>query len=140
MRSGNSEGISGVVNELLIQMQSFDDPPGAALVMNKVKDFVNGFLPYKRQLRKRGLRWYYKWQLRRPILGLGGAQVLVKPGREAPDPRDQVERLHHAGFQHKVVLLSKQPLNLPKQPTCLFLLCHRVPPVWMCRASPLRWG
>ena len=49
-----SQGTGGTVNELLIQMQSFDDPPGWAMFFNKVKDSLNKFLPYNHQLRKRG--------------------------------------------------------------------------------------
>jgi len=48
-----ASGTGGTVNELLIQMQSFDDPPGAQMFINKIKDFVNTFLPLNRQFKKR---------------------------------------------------------------------------------------
>jgi len=48
-----SEGTGGTVNELLIQMQSFDDPPPFAALMNKFKDVVNAFLPVERHIKKR---------------------------------------------------------------------------------------
>ena len=45
-----SEGVGGVVNELLVQMQSFDDPPNMVRVTNWFKGRVNRFLPPHRQL------------------------------------------------------------------------------------------
>jgi cell division protease FtsH len=53
MGSGRSEGISGVVNELLIQLQSFDTPPFWARVRGRFIDMVNSWLPSSRQLRKK---------------------------------------------------------------------------------------
>jgi cell division protease FtsH len=41
-----------MVNELLIQMQSFDSPPLGQRIKNLAFDFVNLFLPSKKQLRK----------------------------------------------------------------------------------------
>jgi cell division protease FtsH len=40
-----SEGSSGVVNELLIQMQSFDQPPFRQRVLERVIEWLNGYLP-----------------------------------------------------------------------------------------------
>ena len=48
-----SQGTGGVVNELLVQMQSFDDPPRGDLVVNWFVDRANAFLPAHRQLRRR---------------------------------------------------------------------------------------
>jgi cell division protease FtsH len=48
-----SEGTGGVVNELLIQMQSFDQPPARQRVVNALIDWVNGYLPGHRQLQRR---------------------------------------------------------------------------------------
>ncbi len=48
-----SEGISGVVNELLIQMQSFDEPALSGRVKSFFIDRVNRWLPEHRQLKKR---------------------------------------------------------------------------------------
>ena len=45
-----SEGVGGVVNELLVQMQSFDEPTGWQKVRSKATDAVNLFLPAHRQL------------------------------------------------------------------------------------------
>ncbi len=51
MGSGR-EGIAGVVNELLIQLQSFDQPPAGARLQNRFIDLVNRWLPPARRLRK----------------------------------------------------------------------------------------
>ena len=48
-----SEGTGGVVNELLVQMQSFDEPTGWQKLMSKVIDGVNLLLPMNHQLQKR---------------------------------------------------------------------------------------
>jgi cell division protease FtsH len=46
------EGISGVVNELLIQLQSFDQPPAGMRFHGALIDLVNRWLPTGRRLRK----------------------------------------------------------------------------------------
>ncbi|MGH8874894.1 MAG: AAA family ATPase, partial [Acidimicrobiia bacterium] len=43
----------GIVNELLVQMQSFDEPTGRERFSGWFKDRLNRFLPPHRQLRKR---------------------------------------------------------------------------------------
>ena len=45
-----TEGVGGVVNELLIQMQSFDMPTGWQRVHGKLADVVNLLLPAHRQI------------------------------------------------------------------------------------------
>jgi cell division protease FtsH len=55
MGVGKAEGVSGVVNELLIQLQSFDQPPFMTRVGAGLRDLVNGWLPSSRQLQKRPL-------------------------------------------------------------------------------------
>jgi len=50
-RSGVSEGTGGVVNELLVQMQSFDDPPRGLKMRNGFIRFVNRFLPSHRHFK-----------------------------------------------------------------------------------------
>jgi cell division protease FtsH len=49
---GGREGISGVVNELLIQLQSFDEPPTGVRFRNWWIDRLNRFLPSHRQVSK----------------------------------------------------------------------------------------
>ena len=48
-----SEGISGVVNELLVQMQSFDEPTMGSRLRGALVDGVNRFLPDSKQIAKR---------------------------------------------------------------------------------------
>lgn len=50
---GAREGISGVVNELLIQLQSFDEPPTGVRFRNWWIDRANRFVPQHRQIAKR---------------------------------------------------------------------------------------
>ncbi len=45
-----SEGVGGVVNELLVQLQSFDTPTGWQRLRGSLTDTVNLFLPVHRQL------------------------------------------------------------------------------------------
>jgi ATP-dependent Zn protease len=49
----NSEGISGVVNELLIQLQSFDQPTTGERIRGAFVDRVNKLLPDARRMKKR---------------------------------------------------------------------------------------
>jgi ATP-dependent Zn protease len=46
-----SEGTGGVVNELLVQMQSFDTPTGSAKLRAKIADAINLLLPLNRQIK-----------------------------------------------------------------------------------------
>ncbi len=50
--SVSSEGVGGVVNELLVQMQSFDEPTGAQKMQSRFVDVANLFLPAARQLKR----------------------------------------------------------------------------------------
>jgi ATP-dependent Zn protease len=52
-RSGGKEGIAGIVNELLIQLQSFDHPTKSEKLQGFVVDRLNNWLPDHRQLSKR---------------------------------------------------------------------------------------
>ena len=45
------EGVAGIVNELLVQMQSFDMPTGRTKMIAKLVDFVNFWLPSSRRVR-----------------------------------------------------------------------------------------
>jgi cell division protease FtsH len=48
-----SPGTGGMVNELLIQMQSFDQPPWMQKVRDRLVEWVNGYLPAGRRIRTR---------------------------------------------------------------------------------------
>jgi len=50
------EGIAGVVNELLIQLQSFDVPPLATRVVNAFIDVANRWLPAAKAIPKRSVK------------------------------------------------------------------------------------
>jgi cell division protease FtsH len=52
-RSQGKEGIAGIVNELLIQMQSFDHPTRSEKLHGFVVDRLNNWLPDQRQLSRR---------------------------------------------------------------------------------------
>ena len=49
----NNEGISGVVNELLIQLQSFDAPTAGGRINARLIDWANRWLPAHRRLKKK---------------------------------------------------------------------------------------
>ncbi|MCZ7530139.1 MAG: AAA family ATPase [Acidimicrobiia bacterium] len=51
--AGRGEGISGVVNELLVQLQSFDEPTVGRRLRGAAIDLVNRWLPESRQFEKR---------------------------------------------------------------------------------------
>src|SRR5680860_11666 len=52
-RGDMREGIAGVVNELLVQLQSFDEPTKGQRTWGALVDFANRFLPASRQIPKR---------------------------------------------------------------------------------------
>src|SRR5207248_10334992 len=54
MSGAKGEGITGVVNELLIQLQSFDMPTGSNRVRNWFIERINSLLPSHRHFPKRG--------------------------------------------------------------------------------------
>ncbi len=49
---GQRDGVAGVVNELLIQLQSFDEPPRSTRLRGWCVDLVNRYLPPATALRK----------------------------------------------------------------------------------------
>lgn len=97
-----SEGTGGVVNELLVQMQSFDEPTGFDRLYNRLLARVNLLLPAHRQLRLRRPG-------RAPILLIAATNradsldpALLRPGRfdrhltfSAPDARGRRALVDH---------------------------------------------
>jgi ATP-dependent Zn protease len=53
MGGAKGEGITGVVNELLIQLQSFDAPSPGTRVRNRLGEWINILLPPHAQLKRR---------------------------------------------------------------------------------------
>ncbi|WP_449386203.1 AAA family ATPase [Cellulomonas soli] len=97
-----SEGTGGVVNELLVQMQSFDEPTGFDRLYNRVVARVNLLLPADRQIRLRRPG-------RAPILLIAATNradsldpALLRPGRfdrhltfSAPDAQGRRALVDH---------------------------------------------
>ena len=97
-----SEGTGGVVNELLVQMQSFDQPTRAERLVNRLAATANLFLPADRQFR--AIR-----PTRAPIMLIAATNradaldpALLRPGRfdrrltfPAPDARGRRALVDH---------------------------------------------
>ncbi|HEY1988802.1 MAG TPA: AAA family ATPase [Acidimicrobiales bacterium] len=81
MSNSGTQGVSGVVNELLVQLQSFDEPTKGQRLAGLYIDLANKFLPAGRQLTKP--------QLERPNVLVVAATnrrddldpALIRPGR-----------------------------------------------------------
>jgi SpoVK/Ycf46/Vps4 family AAA+-type ATPase len=85
---GQREGVSGVVNELLVQLQSFDEPPRGRS-SGRPRRPSNRFLPHGRQLAKRVRR--------RPTSSCSGHQPGRRP-RPRPPATGRFDRTIHFGL------------------------------------------
>ncbi|MEX1288063.1 MAG: AAA family ATPase [Acidimicrobiia bacterium] len=80
-RSMMSEGTGGVVNELLVQMQSFDDPSGSEKLAEWFRKKANRFLPPHRQLRAKPIPYTNVLLIAATNRAASLDPALLRPGR-----------------------------------------------------------
>ncbi|WP_370324807.1 AAA family ATPase [Euzebya sp.] len=78
---GSSDGASGVVNELLVQLQSFDTPPTGIRVRNWLAAKVNAFLPAHRQIAARPSPYHNILVIAATNRAADHDPALLRPGR-----------------------------------------------------------
>jgi cell division protease FtsH len=76
-----SAGTGGVVNELLVQLQSFDTPPFGERLAGRLIDWVNGWLPAHAQFAKRPPRYNNILVIAATNRGESLDPALLRPGR-----------------------------------------------------------
>jgi cell division protease FtsH len=76
-----SAGTGGVVNELLVQLQSFDTPPLAERLTGRLVEWLNGWLPAERQLHKPPLRYHNLLVIAATNRAEALDPALLRPGR-----------------------------------------------------------
>jgi cell division protease FtsH len=97
-----SSGTGGVVNELLVQLQSFDTPPLGQRTVGRVVEWLNGWMPADRQLRKPPLRYNNLLVIAATNRAEALDPALLRPGRfdrtlyfDLPDAAGRRELIDH---------------------------------------------
>jgi cell division protease FtsH len=80
-KSMMNEGTGGVVNELLVQMQSFDDPSGGEKLAEWFRGRVNRFLPPHRQLHAKPMPYTNVLLIAATNRAASLDPALMRPGR-----------------------------------------------------------
>jgi ATP-dependent Zn protease len=101
-----SSGSGGMVNELLIQMQSFDQPPWRERLRARLISWVNGYLPHGRQLRAIRPRYHNILLIAATNRGDTLDPALLRPGRfdrrlyfDVPTKKERVDLIRF--FLHR---------------------------------------
>jgi cell division protease FtsH len=97
-----SSGTGGMVNELLIQMQSFDQPPVRTRIRAKLLGWINGYLPSSVQLKVPKLQYHNLLLIAATNRADSLDPALMRPGRfdrrlyfDAPTQSEREDLVDH---------------------------------------------